>query len=298
MFKNDKVAEMQIKNVDKDNLRCEVITYNKSFTARCALAISRTKFYYRELKGELLSYTGVRSRISWQYDSFSYKREKKAILTIRGNTLTLYLDLDINNINPKYKLNDESSKKSYQDTPVSISITGPRKLAYAKELIAMVFADLEYDKRVVPSNQFNALFYERTLQELLEQNLVKEVVRRMLLKNAIKKQDALSLKLTHRVKIYLVLLTKQDNDLYVTGNVSELGLWDPKKALKLDKVYDNFYKIDLDLPTCNLEFKVVAAKTFDSVEKGIWKEEIANHKYYLDTDLVIEDIVHNFREGD
>lgn len=42
----------------------EFITYNKSFIARASLAKEQVKEYYKELKQELLSYKGVRSRIS------------------------------------------------------------------------------------------------------------------------------------------------------------------------------------------------------------------------------------------
>lgn len=275
----------------------EYITYNKSFQARTALAKEKTRNYYKEIKEELLSYKGIRSRISWQYDSFSYKREKIAILTIRGNTLSLYLKLDLNSLGePKYKLIDESHKKSYEDTPIMLKIRGSRTLKYAKELINLICEDLEYKHHKLNNLKFNDYFKNRTLAEFVDLGLVKPIYHRKKIVDMtdIDNNDYI------KAKIYAIVLPKiKDVNLYVVGNKFEVGNWDTSYVCKMNKVYDNFYKIELLLPKGYFEFKIVAAKNYKFVEKGIWHEEIVNHHYELNQDILIEDIIHHINyEGE
>lgn len=63
------------------------------------------------------------------------------------------------------------------------------------------------------------------------------------------------------------------------------------------KVYDNFYQVSLNIPAGHLEFKIVGQNAFENVEKGIWVEEIVNHHYEINKTMLIEDIIHSFREG-
>ncbi len=275
----------------------EYITYNKSFQARTALAKEKTRNYYKEIKEELLSYKGIRSRISWQYDSFSYKREKIAIMTIRGNTLSLYLKLDLNSLGePKYKLIDESHKKSYEDTPIMLKIRGSRTLKYAKELINLICEDLEYKHHKLNNLKFNDYFKNRTLAEFVDLGLVKPIYHRKKIVDMtdIDNNDYI------KAKIYAIVLPKiKDVNLYVVGNKFEVGNWDTSYVCKMNKVYDNFYKIELLLPKGYFEFKIVAAKNYKFVEKGIWHEEIVNHHYELNQDILIEDIIHHINyEGE
>lgn len=275
----------------------EYITYNKSFQARTALAKEKTRNYYKEIKEELLSYKGIRSRISWQYDSFSYKREKIAIMTIRGNTLSLYLKLDLNSLGkPKYKLIDESHKKSYEDTPIMLKIRGSRTLKYAKELINLICEDLEYKHHKLNNLKFNDFFKNRTLAEFVDLGLVKPIYHRKKIVDMtdIDNNDYI------KAKIYAIVLPKiKGVNLYVVGNKNEVGNWDTSYVCKMNKVYDNFYKIELLLPKGYFEFKIVAAKNYKFVEKGIWHEEIVNHHYELNQDILIEDIIHHINyEGE
>lgn len=264
----------------------EFVTYNKSFVARASLAKYQIKAYYKELKEELLSYRGVRSRISWQYDSFSYKRNKVAILTIRGNTLSLYLNLAVSAYqDAKYKLYDESHKVSYSDTPLMIKIRGSRTLKYAKELINDLLNGLEYKSYKLNGAKFRQNYETRTIAELLEQDLVKPIYHR----KRVNKKSGLV-----KVRVYAVVLPQVKNvSLYLVGNTPELGNWDPKAGVKMNQIYDNFYQVEVALAPTHLEFKIVVASDFKYVEKGIWSEEIVNHHYDASGNMVVEDIIHH-----
>ena len=61
--------------------------YNRSFEARLIQSEDRVKKYYSELKNELLSYSRVSSRMSWQHDGYRRSRPIEAKFVFRGKTL-------------------------------------------------------------------------------------------------------------------------------------------------------------------------------------------------------------------
>lgn len=83
--------------------------------------------------------------------------------------------------------------------------------------------------------------------------------------------------------------------VFVVGNTANLGAWDAKKAVELKAVeagkFEVSKKFDADAV---VEFKVLAAKNWDAVEKGIWGEDLANHTFTATKGLVVEAGVSNF----
>ena len=85
------------------------------------------------------------------------------------------------------------------------------------------------------------------------------------------------------------------NELYVVGNHDKLGNWDVEKAIKLRYVksqnaYSAFRRFPLGT---NVEFKVLNAKSWNNVEKGIFTEEIRNHNItFNEKTLVVIDVYH------
>ena len=81
---------------------------------------------------------------------------------------------------------------------------------------------------------------------------------------------------------------------YVVGNTENLGAWDAAKAVALTKENDVFTlskQFDAD---ANVEFKVLAGKTYDAVEKGVYGEEVANRTFTATKGLSVEAEVANF----
>ncbi len=81
---------------------------------------------------------------------------------------------------------------------------------------------------------------------------------------------------------------------YIVGSTDNLGAWNPAKALALtleDGVFTASKQFDAG---ANVEFKVLAGKTFDAVEKGVYGEEVANRTFTATKGLKVEAEVVNF----
>ena len=61
-----------------------VVRYNRSFTARITQADNDLKARYSELKNYLMSYAGVRARMSWKRETFHIGKHNIAAFVMRG----------------------------------------------------------------------------------------------------------------------------------------------------------------------------------------------------------------------
>ena len=153
-----------------------LIRYNKSFTARLIQAEDDLRDYYDELKSELLSYKGVKSRISWKHETFRKGRVLVAKLKIRGKHISIYLPLNpADYIDTKYKVDDVSDKKTNADTPCAYAIKNDRRCRYAKELIATVMSAQELEKVESEPVAYSDEFPYDTTEHLINRELIKLV---------------------------------------------------------------------------------------------------------------------------
>ena len=117
--------------------------YRKSFTARLIQSDDTVKAAYEFIKNELLSYKKVKSRMSWNNETFKAGRIPCAKLAIRGKTLWLYLNLNPEDYREsKYFFTDFSDKSKYRDVPFGMKIKSERSKKHASELIADMMAGL------------------------------------------------------------------------------------------------------------------------------------------------------------
>ena len=146
----------------------------KSFTAKLIQAQPPVPDYYGQLKNYLLSYNGVKSRVSWNYDSFNRGRIKLAKLNIRGKTLVIYLALDPNafDVN-KYHHKDVSDVNKYADVPFMLKVRSERALKYAKQLIDALMANFGIEKGAEQSEDYTLPF--ETTEALIEKGLIKAI---------------------------------------------------------------------------------------------------------------------------
>ena len=108
---------------------------NKSFAQKMMLADEVIKDRYDELKNYALRFKRLKARISKKFDSINQGRLQFVKLSVAGKTLKLFLNMDIDSIDPKYHCKDVRDKKTYEPVPVLLRIKSGRAVKYAKILI-------------------------------------------------------------------------------------------------------------------------------------------------------------------
>ncbi|MBO7213971.1 MAG: hypothetical protein J6V66_00590 [Clostridia bacterium] len=93
---------------------------------------------YDELKNYMLTFKGVKSRVSNDFDSFNMGRTQLIKLGYSTKSLKLFLNLDFASVEPRLKCRDASHKKAYAEVPVFLRIKSPRAMRNAKFLINQV----------------------------------------------------------------------------------------------------------------------------------------------------------------
>ena len=119
-----------------------------SFSDKLSQSAPEVINYYNEIKNELLSYNKVKSKISFRHESFRLGMPIVAKLKIRGKSLYLFLALDPNDYkDTKYKIKDMSELSNSKDVPTMYKINLPRRVTYAKELIADLMKKYNSNKK-------------------------------------------------------------------------------------------------------------------------------------------------------
>lgn len=152
-----------------------VSRYKKSFRAKLSQSLDNVQDYYSELKNALLSFKGVKNRISWNYEAFNRGRVHVAKMDAKSRTLYLYLGIDPAVLtDTKYNFVDVSGKKKYATTPVLMKIKGERKFKHALELISMLCGE----QLQLPHLELESVDYRvprMTIEELVEEGSMKHM---------------------------------------------------------------------------------------------------------------------------
>ncbi|MDE6504343.1 MAG: uL15 family ribosomal protein [Clostridia bacterium] len=174
---DDEEDEAPIRTVARagEHIRYIIIKYNKSFTAKLIQSADGVKDYYTEIKNEILSYKGVKARVSWKYEAFNAGRAMLAKIAVRGKNLSLFLALDPKAYaDTKYIIDDMSEVAAYEKTPLLYRIKNDRRLNYCKELIATVMQANGLEKLENYENrQWGKEYPYEKIEPLIERKLVK-----------------------------------------------------------------------------------------------------------------------------
>ncbi len=153
-----------------------MMRYNRSFIARIIQGTDEQKNYYGSVRNALLSYKKVNSNIAWGAERFHKGRETIARFKIRGKTLVLYLALDpAQHEFSVYHHKDVSDNKSVAGTPMMIKIKSPLGVKKAIRLIDEMLLARGGIKRDVPQRDYAAMYPFETIEELIDDGLVKDV---------------------------------------------------------------------------------------------------------------------------
>jgi hypothetical protein len=148
--------------------------------------------YYNAIKNLLLSYKGVKSRISWNFESFNVGRTPLAKFNAKTRTLYVYIALDAEELaDTKYNFTDMSAKKKYAAVPVLLKVKGDRKFKHALELITKLCEEkLQLPKKkVVEEVDYRMPF--KTTEELVNEGIVKMLVAAIPLTDVAPQEEAL-----------------------------------------------------------------------------------------------------------
>lgn len=161
-----------LEGVDFENM----MKYNRSFIARIIQSDDDCKQYYGAVKHALLSYKKVNSNVAWGNERFNKGRETIARMKIRGKTLVIYLALDPNEYKTSvYHHADVSDNKSVLGTPMMIKVKSPLGVRKAIRLIDEMLEKRGGEKRELPERDYAAMYPYETIEELIEDGLVKDV---------------------------------------------------------------------------------------------------------------------------
>ena len=153
-----------------------MMKYNRSFIARIIQSSDDVKRYYGQIKNAMLAYKKVNSSIAWGAERFNKGRETIAKLKIRGKTLCLYLNLDPNEFKTSvYHQIDVSDNKSMHGTPMMVKVKSPLGVKKAIRLIDAMLAKRNGEKRPIQERDYAAMYPYETIEELIEDGLVKDV---------------------------------------------------------------------------------------------------------------------------
>lgn len=170
----DEVGELAMVE-ENGKVRYIIIKYSKSFQAKLIQSDGETKNYYSRIKNCLLSYGGVKSRISWKWEAFRIGRKTVAKLRMRGKTLSVALALDPARYeDTKYIVESLAEVKSYAETPCLYKIKNDRRLKYCAELIDVVMAENGLTAGLAMQDEdYAAQFPFETTEALIERKLIK-----------------------------------------------------------------------------------------------------------------------------
>jgi hypothetical protein len=165
----EKIAEAK-----KDNTVVN-INVRKSFMAKLILSEDTIKEYYSHIKNALLSYKGVKTRLSWDCETFYAGKNQYAKITVRGKALVLYLAQDPNKFSvSKYHHTDASNVSKYTKVPLLLKVRSARAARYARELIEIMFS--EYNIAKIPRDYEDFYLPFESYAVLAEKGYVKLVV--------------------------------------------------------------------------------------------------------------------------
>lgn len=142
----------------------------KAFDFKIVTADEITQDRYNELKNCAMQYKKLKSRVSKKFDSLNSGRTQFVKFGLAGRTLKVYLNLKLEDTDPKYHCKDQSFKKPYVQVPVLIRVKSGRAVKYAKRLIAQCaeYVALKPNPKYVPQD------YILQMEEIYKANQAKE----------------------------------------------------------------------------------------------------------------------------
>ena len=114
-----------------------------SFEERLNDIDESSREYYNRLQACFLSYKGLKSRLSLRCDSYRVGKELLAKITIGGNSLKIYLAIDVAQDEiqqKKIRFRDMSNSSAYKEVPAMIPVKSDLCVRKVCEVIDVMMA--------------------------------------------------------------------------------------------------------------------------------------------------------------
>lgn len=129
-------------NVNATIVPIEYEILERTFENKLRQSDDDAKEYYGVIKNKILSFDGVKSRVSKLADTFKCNGEVVCKMTVSGKTLLVNLCLDCSKYDAKYfKFVDVGDMSKFADTPMRIKIKNKLTLKRCLEIIDLMFAE-------------------------------------------------------------------------------------------------------------------------------------------------------------
>lgn len=226
------------------------IKERKSFEARLIQSSKTIQNYYSSIKNKLLTFTNVKARMSWKYETFFFKRIQLAKLQIRGRYLVLCLNLDLSKYKKDRNIEDASKYETFKETPCMIRLKDDSKLEYALELIQSLKRRFLLEEGFIKEN------HSFTYQYASDDDLVKKGLIKVYAKfgdyqskeEKVLGDEAFSKK-KNNFPVYkeerrIVLSVDENNNFIEKEEIVKIPLDGERTIVNLDVICDNFNEND------------------------------------------------------
>lgn len=165
-------------NVNATIVPIEYEILERTFENKLRQSDNDAKEYYSVIKNRLLSYDGVKSRVSKLADTFKCGGEVVCKITVSGKTLLVNLSLDCAKYDAKYyKFVDVGDMSKFADTPMRIKIKNKLTLKRCLEIIDIMFDELHILSSPIESIDY-ATQYPRVENAVIFMNSIAHLIRR------------------------------------------------------------------------------------------------------------------------
>lgn len=165
-------------NVNATIVPIEYEILERTFENKLRQSDDDAKEYYSVIKNKILSYGGVKSRVSKLADTFKCNGEVVCKITVSGKTLLVNLCLDCSKYDAKYyKFVDVGDMSKFADTPMRIKIKNKLTLKRCLEIIDKMFAEKNVFSSAIENVDY-VTQYPRVENAVIFMNSIAHLIRR------------------------------------------------------------------------------------------------------------------------
>lgn len=152
----------------------KTVRLKRSYECKLRQSDDDIKYYYSEIKNELLSYSRVKSSMSWNGDRFNLGRDTIAKININGKTLCVYLALNPDEYSiTKYHHKYVGDVKAYESTPMQVKVKSNMGLKKAISLVFEMMENLKAQRKHRTPVDYAAEYTYKSDEELIAEGLIK-----------------------------------------------------------------------------------------------------------------------------